>query len=84
MPESMVFTRLYLPRLSPTTVGIVLTRLSSSDVPRPIAFELSGDSDGITAMFGCKKTAVQRLKRILRAVSPRSSLRPPHGRTSPL
>ena len=70
MPESMVFTRLYLPRLSPTTVGLVITRLSSSDVPRPIAFELSGDSDGITAMFGCKKTAVQRLKRLLRAVVP--------------
>ena len=70
MPEQMVFTRLYLPRLSATTVGILLTRLSSSDVPRPIVFELAADSDGVAAMFGCAKTAVQRLKRLLRAVVP--------------
>jgi hypothetical protein len=70
MTEPMVFTRLYPPRLSATTVGILLTRLSSSDVPRPIVFELAADSDGVAAMFGCAKTAVQRLKRLLRAVVP--------------
>lgn len=70
MPEQMAFTRLYLPRLSATTVGVLLARLSSSDAPRPIVFELAADADGIIAMFGCAKTAVQRLKRLLRAVVP--------------
>lgn len=70
MPEQIVFTRLYLPRLSADTVGVLLTRLSSSDVPRPVVFELTADADGVSAFFGCPKTAVQRLKRLLRAVVP--------------
>lgn len=70
MPEPMIFTRLYLPRLDAATVGVLLTRLSSSDVPRPVSFELYASSDGVIAILGCAPTAVQRLKRLLRAVLP--------------
>jgi energy-coupling factor transporter ATP-binding protein EcfA2 len=70
MTERMVFTRLYLPRLDPATVGVLLLRLSSSDVPRPVAFELSAGPDGIALILGSAKTATARLKRLLRAVVP--------------
>ncbi len=70
MPEQMIFTRLYLPRLDAATVGVLLLRLSSSDVPRPVAFELYASSGGVTAILGCASTATARLKRHLRAVLP--------------
>lgn len=70
MPEPTVFTRLYLPRLDATTVGVLLLRLSSSDVPRPVAFEITASPDGVTATMGTAKAATARLKRLLRAVVP--------------
>lgn len=73
MSESYVFTRLYLPRpLAAETVSVLLTRLSSSDVPRPVVFELQASSDGVVAMLGCAPTAVHRLKRLLGGMVPGS------------
>ena len=70
MPE-VVFTRLHLPRpIEPEVVSSLLTRLMSSDVPRPVVFELHADEDGVTHLLGCAPTAVQRLKRLLRAHLP--------------
>lgn len=70
MPEPMVFTRLHLPRLDATTVGILLLRLSSDDVPRPVAFEVCASADGVTASMGSAPAATARLKRLLRDVLP--------------
>lgn len=71
MPESFVFTRLYLPRpLAPETVEVLFTRLLGSDVPRPLAFEVVAGPDEVVAAFGCAATAVQRLKRLLRGLVP--------------
>jgi hypothetical protein len=63
----LVFTRLHLPRpIETSTVTELLVRLMSSDVPRPIVFELQAGKDGIHHLLGCAPTAVQRLKRLLR------------------
>ena len=71
MPEPFVFTRLFLARpLSASTVAVMLMRLASSDVPRPVAFELQAGNDGIVALFGCAPTAVHRLKRHLGGMVP--------------
>ncbi|MBT9605762.1 hypothetical protein [Microbacterium sp.] len=66
MPESYVYTRLHPQRpLSAATLAVMLMRFASSDVPRPIVFELQASSNGVVAMFGCAPTAVHRLKRLL-------------------
>lgn len=71
MPEPFVFTRLYLPRpLDASTVGVLLTRMVGSDVPRPIVFEVTAAEDGPVATFGCAPTAVHRLKRLLGGLVP--------------
>lgn len=71
MPESFVFTRLYLPRpLDASAIAVMLTRLVGSDVPRPIAFEVVASTDGVVAAFGCAPTAVHRLKRLLGGMVP--------------
>lgn len=73
MPDSMVFTRLYVPRpLDAANVGVLMLRLAGTDVPRPVAFELHASSDGITAVLGCAATATQRLKRLVTGVVPGS------------
>lgn len=71
MPESFIFTRLYLPRpLAGSDVEVLLTRLAGTDVPRPVAFELVASEDGIQAAVGCAPTAVHRLKRLLAGHTP--------------
>ncbi|MDF1478771.1 type IV secretory system conjugative DNA transfer family protein [Leifsonia sp. H3M29-4] len=71
MPDSYVFTRLYLPRpIDASTVTVLLTRLAGSDVPRPIAFEMAASADGVVAAFGCAPMAVHRLKRLLGGLVP--------------
>lgn len=66
MPESYVYTRLHPQRpLSASSPAVMLMRFASSDVPRPIVFELQASGDGVVAMFGCAPTAVHRLKRLL-------------------
>lgn len=71
MPDAFVFTRLYLPRpLSDETVGILLTRLLGSDIPRPMSLEVVAGSEGIAPVLGCAPTAVHRLKRLLGGLVP--------------
>lgn len=71
MPKSFVFTRLYPPRpLSASTVAVMLLRFASSDVPRPIVFELQAGADDVAVQFGCAPTAAHRLKRLLAAHVP--------------
>lgn len=66
MPE-LVFARLHLPRpLAITTVEVLLARLMSSDVPRPLTFEVHATPEGISHVLGCAATAMQQLKRLLR------------------
>lgn len=66
MPESLVFTRLYLPRpLDPSQVANLIRRLMASDVQRPLAFELRGEDEGIQYVLGCAPTAVPKLKQLL-------------------
>ncbi|WP_339619534.1 type IV secretory system conjugative DNA transfer family protein [uncultured Salinibacterium sp.] len=66
MSESLVFTRLHLPRpLTPNTLRQLLERMMSGDVPRPLILEVHATSAGVTHLLGCAPTAVQRLKRLL-------------------
>lgn len=71
MPESFVFTRLYVPRPFDAATGeVLLTRLLGSDVPRPLAFEVTVSTEGVSAAFGSAPTAVHRLTRLLGGLLP--------------
>lgn len=71
MTDRFVFTRLHLPRpLSASALAVLLMRLAGSDIPRPVAFEVTATASGVVAAFGCAPTAVQRLKRTLAAGMP--------------
>ncbi|MDQ4213752.1 hypothetical protein [Microbacterium capsulatum] len=73
MPE-LVFTKLHFSRpITQHTIVDALTRLTSTDVPRPVILELHAEEDGIRYIFGCAPTAVQRLKRLLRGYFPGAS-----------
>jgi hypothetical protein len=71
MPDAFVFTRLHLPRpLGGETVGVLLTRLLGSDIPRPLSLEVTASADDIAPVLGCAPTAVHRLKRLLGGLVP--------------
>lgn len=71
MPDAFVFTRLYLPRpLEAQTLNVLLTRLLSSDIPRPLSLEVVASIDGVMPVLGCAPTAAQRLKRLLAGLLP--------------
>lgn len=71
MPESFVFTRLYLPRpLNADVVTNLLTRLIGPDVPRPVSLEVRASDDGIQHILGCTPTSVHQLKHLLRGFVP--------------
>ncbi len=71
MPDSFVFTRLYLSRpIEPIAVTTLLARLTASDVPRPLSFEIRAADDGIQFILGCTPTSVHQLKHLLRSAIP--------------
>ena len=71
MPEPFVFTRLYLPRPITAADAInLVARLSRSDVPRPLSFEVRADDAGIQYLLGCTPTGLHSLKHLLRGLSP--------------
>lgn len=66
MTDPFVFTRLHLPRpISPEAVQLFIRRLSATDVPRPLSFEVRAGDDGIQHILGCSPTAVWSLKHLL-------------------
>ncbi|MCC4267331.1 type IV secretory system conjugative DNA transfer family protein [Microbacterium schleiferi] len=70
MPD-LHFARLHIPRpLESDAVTALLTRLMSSDVPRPLVFEIHASADGIVHLVGCASAATARLKRLLAAHLP--------------
>ncbi len=71
MPEPFVFTRLHLPRpISPDMVSNLLSRLASSDVPRPLSLELRAVDDEIQHILGSTATSVHVLKHLVSSFVP--------------
>lgn len=71
MTDAFVFTRLFLPRpLEADTLVRLLSRMMSTDIPRPLSLEVHAAEGEIQHLLGCPKTAVQRLKRLLAGVFP--------------